>query len=400
MQDGGGTIRMKGIVNALAQAGKKVTLLSNAKHHDEFHPSVEHVFIDMNLSKKDKRIFQFLLSFLPTVITKQVFKHYSQKLEQILKKEKLTNQTIVYFEYLDNSMAYFLKEQKIIVDYINDTHGIAPLEFLHKSTNTLIDTIINRLKYKMALKLDSKIINSAKGMIFVSEAMKRYYQQHFSTIQSKEIYILRDGVNISLCHQCVEPSIVAKYKKNFGILPDDKIIMFAGNFKDLGGILDLLKAFRLLVSEKKMRDIKLLLLGDGERYEEAKRFVENHALQDKVIFVGRTLYSQLKNYQELASLIVCPDKQHPFSELVPHIKYFDSLASGKVVINGAFSSVKEMNQNENFSVEFEPSNILDLTDKIEMVLVDLEYFGLKYKKNKQIICSEFSYNNFAKVLSK
>ena len=219
-------------------------------------------------------------------------------------------------------------------------------------------------------------------------------------LYAQKNYILRDGVSSSLCRQTINETVVENYRKTYNVSHEDKIVLFAGNFKELGGVLDLLQAFYILVAEKKRQDIKLLLLGDGEEYQKSKQFVRDHKLSDKVIFAGRTLYSDLRNYQELADVIVCPDKQHPFSELVPHIKYFDSLASGKVVINGSFASVKEINCNEKFSVDFEPSNIIDLANKIEMVLHDLDYFTVKYRDNKKIICSKFTYDNFVKVLIK
>ena len=399
-KDGGGTIRMKGIVNALSESGQKVVFLSNAESYEGFNTSIKHIFLGIEISKREKRVFQFLLSILPIIITKQIFKNYSTTPEKVLKKEKLTDQTIISFEYLDNSMAYFLKEKKIIVDYVVDTHGIAPLEFLHKKTDSFLAKMINKLKYMMALRLDEKVLRSAKGMIFVSDAMKKYFESKYLFVSTKQNYIVRDGVNSSLCHQTVDSTMVGNHKVKYDVRDNDKVVLFAGNFKDLGGVMDLIEAFSILMSQNKLKNLKLLLLGDGERYEDAKILVKKYRLEDKVVFVGRTKYAELKNYQELADVVVCPDKQHPFSELVPHIKYFDSLASGKVVINGSFASVKEMNPNEKFSVDFEPSNVIDLANKIDMVLDNLEYFIVKYQENKKTICSEFTYGNFTKDLTK
>lgn len=397
-KDDGGTIRMRGIVNALAKSGQRVILLSNAESHDGFYPQVEHILLQIKISKKEKRIFQLLLSCLPTVLTKQIFKIYAKRCEEVLKNGKLQNQTIIFFEHLDNSMGYFLKEHKIIEDYINDTHGIAYLEFLHKHSDNFIDTVINKFKSVVALKLDRKIINAARGMIFVSETMKEYFKIQFPILENKENYVVHDGVNSSLCKQKVDLVKVETYKKCYSIKESDKVIFFAGLFKDLGGVIDLIKAFSILVEKNTIKHLKLLLLGDGECYEDAKNMVKIYKLEDKVIFLGRKSYTELKNYQELSTVIVCPDKKHPYSELVPHIKYFDSLASGKIVINGSFASVKEINQNERFSINFEPSNISDLAEKIEMVLLNKESLAIKYKENKNVICSEFTYSQSVKVL--
>ena len=256
------------------------------------------------------------------------------------------------------------------------------------------------MKFQSAKLLDKKVFTNASGLIFVSSAMQKYFYNLYPTIATFKNYIVRDGVNSSLCLQNVDQDSVEKYRQTYDISVKDRVIMFAGNFKDLGGVMDLLDAFNILINEKKSQNIKLLLLGDGERYNDAKYFVKEKGLSEKVLFVGRTPYSELRNYQELADVIVCPDKQHPFSELVPHIKYFDSLASGKVVINGSFASVQEINTNEQFSIDFEPSNINDLAEKIDMVLSNLDKFTVKYKENKKIICSKFTYEQFVLGLLK
>ena len=106
----------------------------------------------------------------------------------------------------------------------------------------------------------------------------------------------------------------------------------------------------------------------------------------------------MRSYQELADIIVCPDKKHPLSELVPHIKYFDALVSGKTVINGSFASIKDINHDERFSINFEPSDVNDLCNKIEKVLLNKYEYRVRSKTEQDIIFSEFSYQNTTKVL--
>ena len=395
-KDGGGTIRMKGIVNALANDGQKVWLVSNATSLEGFHESIEHIHIGHSFTKKDKRLFQLLLTLLPFWSVKKIYKQLFYKIDTLFKEYKVGSE-IIFFEHLDNSIGYALKRYGTVDRYINDTHGIAVLEFSHKTSNTMLSRMINNSKAVLSKKLDKKVFTNAHGLIFVSEAMKNYFMARTLVGKSK-VWILRDGVNNNLCEQVGDVNKIIQFKKEYHIDDHTKVVFFAGNFKDLGGVLDLLRAFLRLLDSMRQQDIKLLLVGNGECYADAKIFVKKHALEDKVVFAGRILYDELRNYQELADVIVCPDKQHPFSELVPHIKYFDSLASGKVVINGSFTSVKEINKGEKFSVDFEPSNVTNLANKIEMVLQDMEKFSVKYKENKKIICSEFTYRNFAKVL--
>ena len=55
-KEGGGTIRMYGIINELAKQGNKVILFSNAQNLSAFHPAVKHVYIDYLFDARQKRI--------------------------------------------------------------------------------------------------------------------------------------------------------------------------------------------------------------------------------------------------------------------------------------------------------------------------------------------------------
>jgi len=398
-KDGGGTVRMQGIVNALAESGQNVVLASNAKMHDGFHVSIKHAYIGVNISKRQRRIFQFILALFPSCIAKIIYKNYLLAFSKVLKKEiDIEKGVIIFFEYFDNSIALFLNKQKVIGEYINDTHGNARLEFLHKNPSAFFEKIVNIFKYLVAIALDRKLYKNSSGTIFLSNSMKMYFEKYYPFIALRKNYVVRDGASTELCRQIINKNKVDKYRKSLNISAKDKVIMFAGNFKNSGGVLDLLKAFDILVQKKNIQNIKLLLIGDGECYKEANEFSDRKYLEKKILFIGRIPYSELCNYQELAHIIVCPDKKHPLSELVPHIKYFDALISGKTVINGSFASINDINQNERLSVDFKPSDIDDLSAKIEMVLLDQRKFNLRYGSNKEGVCSEFSYHNSVKSL--
>jgi hypothetical protein len=81
-----------------------------------------------------------------------------------------------------------------------------------------------------------------------------------------------------------------------------------------------------------------------------------------------------------------------------HTKYFESLSSGKVVINGNFSAVREINDNEQLSLSFEPSDICDLASKLIYALDNLEDLSDKYKKNADLISELYGYNSFVNGL--
>jgi len=389
--DDGGTVRMYGILNALANKGEDILLISNSPRNNiKFHNSIKHKSLNLTITDTKKKFFQFSLALFPNFINKLLFNKYLKEIQKEISTE--LKKEIIFFEYIDNSFGYFLKRNNLLPNYINDIHGIAPLEFQNNRTKG-VKKIYNLLRYKVSLLLDFKVMSEAKKIIVVSNSMKEYFLKKYPFLSNK-IMVIPDGVSQEFCSQKIDKTLLSSLTKQYKN-DNKKIIFFAGDFKDLGGILDLLNAFISLSQTR--NDIKLFLIGNGEHFTKAKTITKNTNLEHLIYFKGRVPYSKLKTYQQLADVIVCPDKAHPYSNIVPHIKYFDSLVSNKIVINGNFKSTREINKEEKFSIDFEPSNITDLVKKIDFVLNNQQELEKKYKNNQNNICNKYTYNNFVKI---
>ena len=388
---GGGSLRMKGILNALSKRGADVILISNTPTHIGFHSAIKHIPLDVYFDKKEKQIFQLLLGLFPLFVVNFIFSSKLNQLRNFLTKNNFYGRELIFFEYLDNSIAYFLKKNKVISSYTNDIHGIVPLEFKETKSSGILKSMLMYIKYIAARKLDDKVFNFADSLIFVSESMKKHFYSLYPKIRDKENYIMHDAISKDFCEQKVDQKLLEKIKIQYKIEDQEQIVFFAGAFKDLGGVMDLVQAF--ILTCKKRSNVKLFLIGGGEYLEKAKELVEKEKAEDKVIFVGMVPYEKLKTYQHVADIIVCPDKKHPYSDKVIHIKYFDSLASGKIVINGSFDSIQEINKNQELSVNFEPSNINDLSDKLVYCLENIGELTIKYKDIREQVCSKYLYEN-------
>lgn len=387
----GGTVRMKGIIEALADKGHEIILISNAKCKNEFPQNVKHIFINKYLCKNERRIIQFMLAVLPFVLVKMLLKRLCSHFGRIFTENLMSKQEIIFFEYFDNSLAYLFKKCGLIDSCINDIHGIAPLEFRYKIPTTMIGKFVKYTKYFLSKSLDYKVYSSADGLIVISRLVKEYLISEYPFIKGERIYIVGDGVSKSLLEQEIDYGLINSFKTQFDIDDRTKIILFAGSFKNFGGVPDLVKAF-IKINDKN-HNVKLLLVGDGEDCDYVKELIKNNGIADEVIMVGRTNYNKLKSYQMLSDIIVCPDIKHPLSDMIIHTKYFEALSSGKVTINGNFAAVREINDNEQLSLSFEPSDICDLASKLMYALDNLEVLSAKYKRNVDLISERYGYNS-------
>jgi glycosyltransferase involved in cell wall biosynthesis len=397
-KEGGGTIRMYGILNELAKQNNKVTLISNAENLSKFETSIVHIPINHCFNAQQKRVLQGLAALLPASLLSLLYKGYLNKLASTVNLNASLNKTIFFFEYLDNTVGYLLKRRGLITSYINDLHGIATLEFKfqadHSSSFKSKAKFLS--KYHLSNMLDKKVFNNAYGFIFASKAMQQFYLKMYPHIFNKKSYILPYVLSSQACEQEVDINLRSKLIEELKIKREDVVLLFSGAFKKTGGVPDLLLAVSNLVND--FPNLRVLLVGDGPTMQECQSIVQHKNLQQKVTFIGRTSYADLRTYQDLANIIVCPDKMNMYSELIIHVKYLDALISEKVVINGAFKSVREINKDEFLSVNFDPSDIESLTASIKYCIENLDSLKEKFKNNRRYACDNLTYKTIVKEL--
>jgi glycosyltransferase involved in cell wall biosynthesis len=336
------------------------------------------------------------LGVLPVVVVRWKYAKLYNRLQSVF-ADGFTNETIYFCEYLDNSIGYFLKKSGVIKDYINDLHGVATLEFKFQAqlAKSPSDKIKFYTKYKISDWLDNKVCNKAQGLIFASQAMKDYFIAQYPKIANKRHYILPYVLSSGAIEDQVEYELKKQLEAKFHRVPHEKIIFFAGAFKKTGGVPDLIAAFAQMVNNY---DTRLFLVGDGPTMNECQDLVAQYQLKDKVLFIGRIPYHQLRTYQDLADIIVCPDKQNVYSELIVHVKYLDSLLSRKVVINGSFKSVQEINPNQLLSINFTPSDVASLSTAITYAIDHHEALLEQYKNNVDYVAQHLTYASQVAVL--
>ena len=232
-REGGGTIRMYGVLNALAEEGNEVVFISNAKNLKKFNSKIKHIYIGQEISNQKKRIFQGLIAILPTFIISILYFRILKKIKKVLKTNQVDNNKIYFFEYLDNSLGYILKKRKFIKHYVNDIHGIATIEFEYqfKKARNSKARMINRLKYLSSNSLDRKVFNYADGIIYASEAMKEYYENKYSKVKGKKAYILPNALTDEIANKKIDTELRQFLLKKYNIKEKDFILFFAGGYK-------------------------------------------------------------------------------------------------------------------------------------------------------------------------
>lgn len=385
-KSGGATIRISGIINALTQQKINIRFYSKSTSSGEINSDVDIVNLNANINK---RVFQFIVAYFPIKIVNLLFKKQLTYFKQTLEGEK----NILFFEYLDITIGYWLKMNKVIDKYFCDVHGIAHLEFELNETKSIKNDIFNRIKKITSIKLDCKVFRNSDLIIYPSPGLQKYMID-FYNIGDKKSLVVSESINQNLINQKINTELKESLVSSLSLdLNKDAIILFAGSFKPLGGIVDLVRAYIKLRNENNLLNTSLILVGDGKLFNYTKSLITESDYSNEIHLLGRQPYSDLKTYQSIADIIICPDKDTKYSQILPHIKYFDSLASGKIVINGYFEFTDSINPNEKYSLNFIPSNVDSLKNIILKAIVNKKDLQKKYSIASEKAIEHFNYNN-------
>lgn len=393
---GGGSIRIYGVINALAETGKQVILISNAKSHDQFHPSIRHIFIGVYFEKK--ALLQGLLALFPVSILIRIFPKLFRRLEDIFVKIDQNNSKLFFFEYLDNSIGYILKRSGIINHYVNDIHGVSTIEFdyLRKNTKSIVRKVIYHFKYILSERLDRKVFEYADGIIYSSDAMRKYFEDRYDMRRAKA-YVLPNLLSGDAGRFGIDEQLRDQLLQDMQLLPDSFVFLFAGGYKPTSGVDDLIEVFHQLLRTRP--HLRLILIGDGPLKKKVCRLIDARGLSDAVIMIDSVPYTQLPTYQSLANVLVCPDRYNEFSNLIIHLKYLDSLIANRIVVNSRFDSVDEINKDDKLSVSFVASNKMDLYRKLEMCVLNYDKLNEQYKGTREYALKHLSYKSKISVLT-
>ena len=195
--------------------------------------------------------------------------------------------------------------------------------------------------------------------------MKHYLVKNFD-VREESIYVLPDGVDVSFFQKdiAVKDRNAIRTRHN---LDGRSVILFAGGFKELGGIRDLLQAFEILC--KREKNVALVMIGHGKLFPFIQEY-KNRRTMNNLILLGYLPISELPKYQSIADILVVPEKDSIYNHMVPHIKLLECLASGRATVATNLAGISDIITHKQNGILVEPSNPKSLAEGIRLLLND------------------------------
>jgi N-acetyl-alpha-D-glucosaminyl L-malate synthase BshA len=187
-----------------------------------------------------------------------------------------------YAAYMGKKM---LEDEGVKIPMITTLHG------------TDITLVGSHPFYKKAVQFS---INHSEYVTAVSQSLKEDTERLFEI--TADIKVIPNFIDIEKLKFKTVPCEKGQ------IAPDDQLVItHISNFRPLKRIIDILKTFKI-ISQK--LNVKLLMVGDGPEKERAMRYCRAQAMEDDVLFLGKS--NQIEEILCFSDLFLLPSEQESF----------------------------------------------------------------------------------------
>lgn len=177
--------------------------------------------------------------------------------------------------------------------------------------HTLYEDYTHYITHNHFDKLSKKIVKdltkvycvkTAKETIVPTEKIYKLFKEKYMI--TKNVSVIPSGIDIErFFEENVEQDKVEQIKEKYGITKDDFTIIFVGRLAQEKNIEFLLNAQQKLI-EKRINNIKLLIVGDGPDKENYINITRKVNIFDKVIFTGKIEQDKIQYYYQCADAFV------------------------------------------------------------------------------------------------
>ena len=202
------------------------------------------------------------------------------------------------------------------VKYIFDHHDLSPEAYVAKfgSKNIL---------YKILLLMEKATFKTADIVISTNESYKMIAITRGNK-NSNDVFVVRNGPTLS---RITFPEPNKKLKGEF-----DYLVAYLGIIGNQEGIDNLLRSVRYIVYEKKIENIRFIIVGKGPHLSEMVKLSKEMMLEKYVTFTGYIPYRDLYEILTTADLCVNSEFRNDFTDKSTMIKIMDYMTFGKPIV--------------------------------------------------------------------
>ena len=202
------------------------------------------------------------------------------------------------------------------VKYIFDHHDISPENYVAKYGG-------KGIFYYILLGMEWLTFRTANLVICTNESYKKIALSRGNK-DEENIFVVRNGPNIDKI-PLKKPN--NKLREGFKYL-----VGYVGVIGQQEGIENLLDAIKYLVTDKKITDVKFIVVGSGPYWNEIVKIAQAMNVEKYIRFTGYIPDEELYEVLNTADVCINPEFSNPFTDKSTMVKIMEYMTFGKPVV--------------------------------------------------------------------
>ncbi|MFH1036327.1 MAG: glycosyltransferase [Pseudomonadota bacterium] len=217
-----------------------------------------------------------------------------------------------------------------------------------------------------------------KAIVAVSDDALQVVRQR-EHIPARKVAMIHNGVDTE--HPAADPARLAALRQEFGIEPDDLVIINVARLSFEKNHALLLEAFGLLAPE--MPTAKLLLVGDGQKRQALQKQAADLGLSERIIFAG--MRDRVPEILQLAHVFALSSDIEGLS-----ISILEAMAAGLPVVATDVGGNRELVTPSQNGLLAPPRAAAELSQALARVLSDQDLRLGMGQESRRRVCRDFS----------
>ena len=266
----------------------------------------------------DVRITVIRPSIIQLPILEYLSLLYFHRKEIIHQLDEFKPEVVIGFGILNARIAMSLcRKRRITFAYyiIDELHRLVPQPYFQKLARTI----------------EQKNFQTADIVLSINEMLREY------TIEMgaprEKTHVIRAGVDLEIFKaEYREPM-----RKELGFTNSDTVLFFMGWLYDFSG----LKEVAIELSKSSEKNIKLLILGNGDLWDTLQGIISKNSLEGQIIMKGWVPYQEVPKYIMACDVCILPAYKNDIMMNIVPIKLYEYMAAGKPVIATNLEGLKK-----------------------------------------------------------
>ncbi|MCD6184314.1 MAG: glycosyltransferase [Deltaproteobacteria bacterium] len=345
----GYTIRSQGIIESQARIGLNPVVITSPRQENlTASREIINGIVYYRCGSISSRIKVPFLSELLEI------KFFSREIEKVIKKEKID--LLHAHSPVLCGMAASMAAKKYSLPIVYEIRA-----FWEDAAVSSGKCKYNSLRYKITRGLETRLCKKVNKIITICNGLKNDLIDR--GIKKEKIEIVPNGIFLeSFKERTKSKELLQKYQ-----LDGCVVLGFIGSFFRFEGVSLLVK----LMAQINDSSIKMVLVGDGEEYENIKRYIKDLGVEKHVILTGRIPHDAIMDYYSIIDIFIYPRLNERITELTTPLKPLETMAMKKNIIISDVGGLKELVP-EICGQIFIAGDVEDLKKKVEKNLFEEE----------------------------